>query len=145
MTMLKGAWYNKNRISLRRKKRMFNLIEMLFPIMFILIFIIIVFTFVKGIASWFKNNNSPRLTVSARIVAKRQNTTHNNQPNAGDISGAHGFHTISSTSYYVTFQVDSGDRMELSVSGSEYGVLAEGDKGQLTFQGTRYLTFDREN
>lgn len=92
-----------------------------------------------------KNNNSPRLTVSARIVAKRQNTTHNNQPNAGDISGAHGFHTISSTSYYVTFQVDSGDRMELSVSGSEYGVLAEGDKGQLTFQGTRYLTFDREN
>lgn len=125
MTMLKGAWYNKNRISLRRKKRMFNLIEMLFPIMFILIFIIIVFTFVKGIATWFKNNNSPRLTVSARIVAKRQNTTHNNQPNAGDISGAHGFHTISSTSYYVTFQVDSGDRMELSVSGSEYGVLAE--------------------
>ena len=145
MTMLKGAWYNKNRISLRRKKRLFNLIEMLFPIMFILIFIIIVFTFVKGIATWFKNNNSPRLTVSARIVAKRQNTTHNNQPNAGDISGAHGFHTISSTSYYVTFQVDSGDRMELSVSGSEYGVLAEGDKGQLTFQGTRYLTFDREN
>ena len=145
MTMLKGAWYNKNRISLRRKKRMFNLIEMLFPIMSILIFIIIVFTFVKGIATWFKNNNSPRLTVSARIVAKRQNTTHNNQPNAGDISGAHGFHTISSTSYYVTFQVDSGDRMELSVSGSEYGVLAEGDKGQLTFQGTRYLTFDREN
>ena len=143
MTMLKGAWYNKNRISLRRKKRMFNLIEMLFPIMFILIFIIIVFTFVKGIATWFKNNNSPRLTVSARIVAKRQNTTRNNQPNAGDISGAHGFHTISSTSYYVTFQVDSGDRMELSVSGSEYGVLAEGDKGQLTFQGTRYLTFDR--
>ncbi len=145
MTMLKGAWYNKNRISLRRKNRMFSLIEMLFPIMFILIFTIIVFTFVKGIATWFKNNNSPRLTVSARIVAKRQNTTHNNQPNAGDISGAHGFHTISSTSYYVTFQVDSGDRMELSVSGSEYGVLAEGDKGQLTFQGTRYLTFDREN
>lgn len=145
MTMLKGAWYNKNRISLRRKNRMFNLIEMLFPIMFILIFTIIVFTFVKGIATWFKNNNSPRLTVSARIVAKRQNTTHNNQPNAGDISGAHGFHTISSTSYYVTFQVDSGDRMELSVSGSEYGALAEGDKGQLTFQGTRYLTFDREN
>lgn len=83
--------------------------------------------------------------MSARIVAKRQNTTHNNQPNAGDISGAHGFHTISRTSYYVTFQVDSGDRMELYVSGSEYGVLAEGDKGQLTFQGTRYLTFDREN
>ena len=31
------------------------------------------------------------------------------------------------TSYYVTFQVESGDRMELSVSGREYGMLAEGD------------------
>ena len=143
MTMLKGAWYNKNRISLRRKNRMFNLIEMLFPIMFILIFTIIVFTFVKGIATWNKNNNSPRLTVSAKIVGKRQNTMHNSQPNAGDISGANGFHTISSTSYYITFQVESGDRMELSVSGTEYGMLTEGDVGKLTFQGTRYIEFDR--
>ncbi len=124
---------------------MFDLIEMLFPIIFILIFIMIIFTFIKEIITWFKNNNSPRLTVSARIVAKRQNTTYSTHSNAGDISGAHGFHTSSSTRYYVTFQVESGDRIELSVSGSEYGVLAEGDKGQLTFQGTRYLTFDREN
>ena len=87
--------------------------------------------------------SSPRLTVSARIVGKRQNTTHNNQPNAGDISGAHGYHTISSTSYYITFQVESGDRMELSVSGTEYGMLSEGDTGKLTFQGTRYLDFNR--
>lgn len=124
---------------------MFNIIEMLFPIMFLLIFIMFIFTFVKGIATWHKNNTSPRLTVSARIVEKCQNTTHSSQPNAGDISGAHGFHTISSTSYYITFQVESGDRMKLSVSGSEYGILAEGDEGKLTFQGTRYLTFDRKN
>ncbi len=122
---------------------MFNIIEMLFPIIFLLIFIMIIVTFVKRIAAWHKNNSSPRLTVSARIVGKRQNTTHNNQPNAGDISGAHGYHTISSTSYYITFQVESGDRMELSVSGSEYGMLSEGDTGKLTFQGTRYLDFNR--
>ena len=106
---------------------MLNIIEMLFPVIFILIFIMIIFIFIKGIATWHKNNNSPRLTVSAKIVAKRQNTTHHNQP------------------YYVTFQVESGDRMEMSVSGSEYGTLAEGDKGKLTFQGTRFLTFNREN
>lgn len=124
---------------------MFNLIEMLLPVFFILIFILILFTFVKGVATWHKNNHSPRLTVSAKIVAKRQNTTYHNQPNAGDASGAHGYHTISSTLYYVTFQVESGDRMELSVSGTEYGILAEGDEGKLTFQGTRYLTFNKEN
>ena len=52
-------------------------------------------------------------------------------------------HTHTSTRYYVTFQVESGDRMELSVSGPEYGMLAEGDRGELTFQGTRYLSFER--
>lgn len=124
---------------------MFNIIELLFPVIFILIFIMIIFTLAKGISTWHKNNNSPRLTVSARIVAKRHNTTYHNQPNAGDTSGAHGYHTTSSTTYYVTFQVESGDRIEMSVSGSEYGKLTEGDEGKLTFQGTRYLQFNMEN
>ena len=124
---------------------MFNIIELLFPVIFILIFIMIIFTLAKGISTWHKNNNSPRLTVSARIVAKRQNTTYHNQPNAGDTSGAHGYHTTSSTTYYVTFQVESGDRIEMSVSGSEYGKLTEADEGKLTFQGTRYLQFNMEN
>ena len=46
---------------------MFNIIELLFPVIFILIFIMIIFTLAKGISTWHKNNNSPRLTVSARI------------------------------------------------------------------------------
>ena len=53
-------------------------------------------------------------------------------------------HVTSSTTYYATFQVESGDRMELRLSGAEYGMLAEGDRGRLTFQGTRYLSFERE-
>lgn len=52
-------------------------------------------------------------------------------------------HTTYSTSYFVTFQVESGDRMELHVAGHEYGMLIEGDRGKLTFQGTRYLGFER--
>lgn len=124
---------------------MFNIIELLFPVSFILIFIMIIFTFAKGISAWNTNNHSPRLTVSAKIVAKRQNTTLQNHPNAGDPSGAHGYHTTSSTTYYVTFQVESGDRIELSVSGSEYGKLAEGNEGKLTFQRTRYLQFNMDN
>ncbi len=48
-----------------------------------------------------------------------------------------------STRYYIAFQVESGDRIELSVSGADYGMLAEGDQGRLTFQGTRFLSFDR--
>jgi hypothetical protein len=52
-------------------------------------------------------------------------------------------HSSTSTSYYVTFEVESGDRMELHVEGHEYGLLVEGDKGDLSFQGTRYLGFVR--
>ena len=39
--------------------------------------------------------------------------------------------------------VESGDRMELSVDDSEYGMLVEGDEGKLTFQGSRYLGFEQ--
>ena len=54
------------------------------------------------------------------------------------------YHTHAATSYYATFQVESGDRMEFEISDMEYGMLAEGDSGELTFQGTRYLNFRRE-
>ena len=109
---------------------MFMLFGFMFPIIFVMVFGMIIFQFVTGIGTWHKNNQSPRLSVSATIVAKRENITHHS-------------HATSSTSYYVTFQVESGDRMELPVSGREYGMLAEGDIGKLTFQGTRYLSFER--
>lgn len=118
-----------------------------FGVMFTLVFVVCIGIFlvivVKGISTWNANNNSPRLTVVAEVVSKRIDVTHHRHANAGDVTGAHGYHTTSSTCYYVTFQVDSGDRMELSVSDSEYGMLVDGDMGKLSFQGTRYLSFER--
>lgn len=113
-----------------------------FQIIFYLVFAIVIggfiVTAVRGVSTWHKNNNSPRLTVRATVVFKRQNTRvhHHHNDNTA-------IHTSTSTSYYATFQFDSGDRLELPVSGPEYGLLAEGDTGDLTFQGTRYLGFDR--
>ena len=119
----------------------------MFNIMFAVIFVIFVVGFVtiaaRGIMTWNKNNHSPRLTVTARVVTKRTNVSHHQHANAGDMSGAHGFYTTTSTSYFVTFEVESGDRMEFMVNGSEYGLLADGDYGRLSFQGTRYLSFER--
>ena len=117
--------------------------EIMFTLIFITVFGLITFTIIRGIGEWNKNNQSPRLTVEASIVAKRTHVSRHTHHNAGDITGAHGTHMTSSTSYYVTFQVESGDRMELSVKSSEYGMLAEGDSGRLTFQGTRFLGFER--
>lgn len=112
-------------------------------IIFVAAIAIIIASVVRGVGTWNKNNHSPRLTVAAKVVTKRQSTMQHNQPIAGDTSGAHGYHTTVHTTYYVTFEVESGDRIELSLSGTEYGMLAEGDEGRLTFQGTRYLSFER--
>lgn len=113
---------------------MFTIVPIFIIVIFVAVVGMFVVTAVRGAMTWSKNNASPKLTVPARVVAKRTSVTHHHsQNNMGH----------SSTWYYATFQVESGDRMEFSVSGPEYGLLAEGDQGSLTFQGTRYLSFER--
>ena len=109
-------------------------IGFLFPILFLVVLGIILYTIIGNISTWNKNNHSPRLTVPATVVAKRTEVSRHHTDNTM-------MHTF--TTYYVTFQVESGDRMELTVSGSDSGMLVEGDIGKLSFQGTRYLGFER--
>lgn len=116
---------------------MFSFMSFIFPIFFFLVFGIIIFTFIKGIGEWKSNNKQPVLTVVAKLVTKRTNTSrhHHNHDNHR--------HSSTSTSYYATFEVESGDRIEFNIGGKEYGILVEGDIGKLTFQGTRYHSFER--
>ena len=107
--------------------------EVFIAIFFVVWLVMFVGIIGRNIAEWSKNNASPRLSVDARVVTKRTSVHHHHHKN----------HTSHSHSYYVTFEVESGDRMELSLSGHEYGLLAEGDTGRLSFQGTRYLSFER--
>ena len=118
---------------------MFSVMDTLFPIlffgMFALIVVMFVVTLARGAVRWRRNNASPVLTVEAGVVAKR---TQVSRSAGADHDMMGGF-----TSYYATVEVESGSRMELAVSGEEYGMLAEGDRGRLTFQGTRYKGFER--
>lgn len=122
-------------------ENMFTIVSVIVVIGFIVVIGSLIVMAVRGTAQWNRNNQSPRLTVDAELVSRRTevSTFHHGGHNGTDMC-----RTSSSTTYYVTFQVDSGDRMEFSVSGQEYGLLAEGDRGKLTFQGTRYLGFARE-
>jgi len=112
-----------------------------FPIIFGLAFaailVVIAVVAAKGLGQWHKNNQSPVLTVQAEVTGKRRNDSTSVQQ-MGEVSMP-----MTDTTYYATFQVPSGDRMELRLSGKEYGQLREGDRGELTFQGTRYLMFER--
>ena len=108
--------------------------ELLFAIVFIVIILTFAFVLISNILVCTKNSTSPRLTVPALVRTKRTQVGHTR--------GANNM-TRGYTRYYVTFEFESGDRLELMVDGSEYGMLAEGDCGMLSFQGTRYLGFVR--
>ncbi len=118
---------------------MFSIIPVIVVIGFIFVFGTVIARSIQGAQQWKRDNASPILTVEATVVAKRADVSHYHN-NIGE-NNMH--HSSSSTTYYVTFEVASGDRMEFRTTGSEYGLLVEHDTGKLTFQGTRYLGFER--
>lgn len=89
---------------------------------------------------WNRNNKQPVLSVRALVVGRRQEVQSRR---LGGDDNALPYTNISA--YYVTFEVESGDRIEFALQGPLYGMLAEGDQGKLTFQGTRYLGFERDS
>lgn len=105
----------------------FGIFPFIFLVMFCFVFGTIMSTVVKNAKQNQQNNNSPRITSEAEVVTKRTK-----------VWGDH-----SHTNYYATFQFESGDRLELEVPHNQFGYLVEGDRGKLTFQGTRFLDFQR--
>lgn len=117
---------------------MFSIVPIFVMLVFVLVFGMILVGIFKGIRTWNHNNAQPVLSVIAKVMAKRSHTS-SSMHDAGDNIHHHQTHTT----YYVTFEVESGDRMEFPVDDAEYGMLVEEDFGKLTFQGTRYLGFVR--
>ena len=109
----------------------FDLFPILFGLVFFLILGGILFTVIRAIATSVSNSAAPVVTTEATIVTKRTRTSGG----GGD--------TMVSTWQYVTFEMPDGDRREFSVRGQDYGLLAEGDRGTLNFQGTRFNSFER--
>ena len=114
----------------------FFLSRLMFYIVPVLMLVIIGMGLVRTFREWHHTENSPRLTVEAKIVCKRSDYRRTMNSRKHSYSG-------SRTNYFVTFEVESGDRLELEVKGQEYGLRVEGDNGKLTFQGTRFLGFER--
>lgn len=110
---------------------MFVLVPLFIGVVFVIVIGGILFNVVKGVAEWSNNNAQPELSVDATVVSRRT-----------EVSGG-GEHRSASTTYYVTFEMPEGKRIEFDVSGHEFGQVAEGDRGTLRHQGTRYLGFDR--
>lgn len=106
------------------------------PIFLDIIFIIAISMLIFGIGSSIKqyasNKSKPVETVPARVIGKRSHTW-----GGSGNSSAH-------TSYYVTFELENGERIEMPVRGDFFGMHVEGDVGMLTHQGTHMISFERE-
>lgn len=102
---------------------------------FVAILGMILVTFVRELSQRNRNNHSP--------PADGGGHSGGQAPELSSHRSGGELHTTTSTRYFATFQVESGDRMELQMNGQDYGMLVEGDRGRLTFQGTRYLDFQR--
>lgn len=116
---------------------MFDFTGNIIPIFLAVMIGIVALSAGRSLLIWSRNNRSPQLTVSAKLVSKRNEVSQGTTPdNAGNLR--------TTTSYYLTYELESGLRMEFKVDGAEYGMSAEGDRGHLTYQGTRYGGFCRE-
>lgn len=85
---------------------------------------------IKTLGEQGRNQAAPVLSAEAHVVTKRAEVRSRGKSHATD--------------YYATFGLDSGARVEFELSGEEYGLLAEGDRGELRYQGTWFLGFNRQ-
>lgn len=100
---------------------------------FLLVAGMILFAIVSAVVQYVENSNSPVLETPARVVAKRSQVSRNGGRRGSYIS----------TTYFVTFEADTGERRELEVKGNQFGLLVEGDRGVLVSQGTWFKDFVR--
>ncbi|MBW4601631.1 MAG: DUF2500 domain-containing protein [Calothrix sp. FI2-JRJ7] len=111
----------------------FSLIFPIFVIgIFATVFGLLGFAIYKGISTAAYNRKQPIISREAKVVSKRQH-----------VSGGGG-NGSTSTSYYITFEFTDSSREELGLSGREYALIAEGDKGTLYSQGTWFKEFKRQ-
>lgn len=88
---------------------------------------------------WLKNKRSPRIVVQATIVDLGIHKYHRQR----DRYAAPGRESVTINLYYAIFSLDDGEQIELRVSKLEYYKLKKGYIGTLTFQGTKYISFEK--
>ena len=98
----------------------------------VILFSTLGFALIWGSAEFVKRLGSklppdpPIISATAKVIAKREEK----KLGAG-------------TKYYVTFQLEGDERIELSAEGEQYGLLVEGDKVDLTYQEKKLLEYLR--
>lgn len=113
----------------------FDIIFSVFPILFTIVFILAIISFIRN---FIRNSSAPILTEKVRVVSKRTQVNHVHHHPTENTT-----HVTSSTTYYITFENEAGQRFELRVGPNDYGLIVEGDEGLVTYQGEWFKKFER--
>lgn len=110
---------------------------------FMILFIVVLGVMIAYILfRWLKDQLSPKITTMSKIINKE---TRKIRHTSKSVAGV-GRHITYTNEHYVTFQLEQGNTLKLFIrTEAEYERLHEGDKGNLTFKGKRYIKFDKEN
>ena len=112
---------------------------------FELVSFIVMFTIVIGLIAvivvhqWIKDKRSPRVVTMATIADK----PIKKQRVRTRLSSGFGYRVHYMNIYYVVFDLEGGERLELQVSKVKYNKLKKGAIGKLTFQGKKYIDFEK--
>lgn len=87
-----------------------------------------------------KNNRAEILTVEVTIVEKIKRTTQNCPK---EDMGVTVIDVPWVYEYFIICEVASGDRLELEIDWKLYDTVSEGQHGDLTYQGNRFIEFVR--
>jgi len=113
-------------------------------IMLVLIIAIFTAIFFRCIFEWTINKCSAMESVDAFVVAKQQGMIQQQIPNAGDLTGSHGFTVHDIPNFKIKFRMTDYTEKEFDVDKKSFKNIKKGDSGVLTYQGSRYLGFIKD-
>lgn len=114
----------------------FDLMFAVVPMMMFAVFVFVFGSIIYNALNVAKDKRKPIIPVNAKIVSKRTQMR-------GGHSSHNNMHSHGRTYYYATFELENGERMELSIPSHQIGYLVEGDEGVLNFQGNLFVKFER--
>ena len=113
-----------------------------YTVSFIAMFCIVVgLSLIIVARQWWKNRHSPLIVTQATILDKRIEEHYIRSKR----SASAGYRTRKVLIYYITFNLEGGEHIELRTNEQVYSKFQNGDCGKLTFKGSKYIEFVRAN
>ena len=112
--------------------------------MFAIVLLVLVVGGLAGfilIVYWAASRSLKRSAASEELTSPRQHEDVTVVGKRADSSGT----VLTHQQYFLTFERLDGTRVELSVPGEVYGLLADGDRGTLTSTGGLFEDFQRRS